>query len=326
MKFAIIILSTAFAVLLYLLLRKNKKVTQPQDTQEFLNFPNPQNSLDRVNILNVLKFTKDILFLEAKNGNNTIFFSIDQDMPKILDKRVFELLTIINSLCKFLIFEIQDGFIKVEILGSKNEQNTVFLDINIISDKEISQNKMSVIRVLFENQSQCNDSFLLQAKSSADELGMNLFFDNYGFNFGLNLSYFVDETKQICENFDFKVLICEENETIFEDLSRKFTKLGCEVKPNLAWHTVQAHIDNFVYIPDIIILDSKILKSPQNIRYLNENWSKKDINFVILEKNTQYSNLIQQLDFKIYKFSMPYFFEDIMALCHVLKNKQENII
>ena len=294
MKFAIIILSSIIVVLLYLFLRKNKRVSQLEDTQEFLSFPDPQNSLDRVNILNILKFKKDILFSEAKNGNNTVFFSIDQDMPKVLDNRVFGLLTIVTSLCKFLIFEIQDGLIKVEILGSKREKNTVFLDINIASNKEISQNKMSDIRVLFENQSQCNDNFLLQAKNSADELGMNIFFDNFGFNFGLNLQYFESDISQIYKNFDFKVLICEDNETIFDDLSRKFMKLGCEVKPNLAWHTVQAHIDNFVYIPDIIILDSAILKSPQNIAYLNENWSKKDINFVILEKNPQYSNLINQ--------------------------------
>ncbi|MBP5778892.1 MAG: hypothetical protein J6W17_02930, partial [Campylobacter sp.] len=144
-------------------------------------------------------------------------------------------------------------------------------------------------------------------------------------NFNSNLVFYRSSRFSFLKNkYHYNVLICENNEEIFNDLTLFFAQIGCAVSPNSSWQNIKKHLDDFIYKPDIVLIEAEVLKNAKEVEYLNSIQKNKKAYFAFILRNSDEFKLVKKLDFNTFKIKMPYLYDDLYALCEVVAKAKQN--
>ena len=328
----ILIVILAVLVFLFFKFQKKKNVDFFETPQPKKEFKQKDIKVGVIDIFELLKLQSEILFEECARFDNTIFINYPKELPRIYDNSAVSSLQILNLICKFFAFEFQKTTIKVDFSSLRVTDNKILLSISIKSDKFLSQNRILAIKNFFDGKQDFDNANLIKAKKIADKSGNFLHFDTADdkitINFNSNLVFYRSSRFSFLKNkYHYNVLICENNEAIFNDLSLFFAQINCSVGPNSSWLNIKKHLDDFIYKPDIVLIEAEILKNQNELEYLNSIQKNKNAYFAFILRNSNDLKLMKKLNFNAFKIKMPYLYDDLYALCEVVtKAKQTGFL
>ncbi|MFL1706423.1 hypothetical protein ACHJH3_05405 [Campylobacter sp. MOP7] len=105
---------------------------------------------------------------------------------------------------------------------------------------------------------------------------------------------------KINKNNNIKALIAENNSHAFKILKKDLELIGVEVKPSGDWRIIKRHIEDVIFNPDIVFIQSAIINTAA-FKEIESFFVDKNIAMVII-KNNKYQ---YKLDSKIYIQYLP---------------------
>ena len=326
---AILAIALAILAVLFFKSQKEKESQILQTTTSKKELKQKEIKAGIIDLFELLKLQSEILFEECARFDNTIFINYSKNLPRIYDNSATGVLQTINHICKFFAFEFQKTTISVDFSSLRVSENKILLHIVISSDKFLSQSRILAIKNFLDNKQNFDDINLIKAKESAEEIGTFLHFEaennKITIDFSSNLVFYKSNRFGFIKNkYAYNILICENNATIFDDLTLLFAQMGCAVAPNPTWANIKKHLDDFIYKPDIVFIGAEILRNQKDVEYLNNIQKHKKAFFVFILRNKSDLKFVKRINFNAFKLKMPYLYDDIYALCEIISRAKQS--
>lgn len=332
--FFIIICTVIFLVVIYNLLnyKKSKKIDPEYINleQEFKDEENEEHKdiLDfkdgNIDFLQRLKFIGEILFDECAKNNNTIIYDYDSAYPRFFSYKSQEIILLVFEILRYLIDEFQNTIFNVEfkLLKTQNSQNNFC--IKIISNKNFQDtSKLAYLKSILNQTKQTQNLHLINIKKilqlqklelSCEEIKQSVIFSFYASTSTISLNHFNFKANNL------EILIAQNNIEIFNSLTQLINKMGGKSKPCYDWISIKKHLQSSIYTPDIVFIQSEILKNLTNeMEFLKQISKDKKTKFVLIANNKKSLEILNKIDFNIMCLKLPYTYEDIYAIFELTK-------
>jgi len=284
-----------------------------------------REDIAQIDILKILKFQSEILFEECTKYDSTLYLSFPPQLPRIYGGEALNLTSAVFDACEFFLQNIAEP-IRVSVEFSSKElranMSSIKLDVRVGIDRELKDPRTYALKSALESAASTDDEYLTSAQTHLRALGSHpsIGADGRGTFIKMDavLSCFAQQSFS-AKKYDYNVIITHKNRAIFEELRDFLNGLGCDVMPNSNWESAKRHLNDFIYVADVVILDAEILRANiSEINYLNA-LEKDGVFFIFLLKNKHSLKVLEGLSFKFFKLEMPYFYDEFYATLDIIE-------
>ena len=285
-----------------------------------------QEDIAQIDILKILKFQSEILFEECTKYDSTLYLSFPPQLPRIYGSEILNLSSAVFDVCEFFLQNITEPIcVSVEFSTKELKKNMsrIKLDVRVGINRQLKDPQTYAIKSALESVSNADDEYLRSAQAHLATLGTHPVLGSDGrgtfIKMDAMVGCFAQKQDFSAKKYDYNVIITHKNRAIFEELRDFLNGLGCDVMPNSNWESAKRHLNDFIYVADVVILDAEILRANiSEINYLNA-LEKDGVFFIFLLKNKHSLKVLEGLNFKFFKLEMPYFYDEFYATLDIIE-------
>ncbi|WP_297917465.1 hypothetical protein [uncultured Campylobacter sp.] len=285
-----------------------------------------REDIAQIDILKILKFQSEILFEECTKYDSTLYLSFPPQLPRIYGSEILNLSSAVFDVCEFFLQNITEPIcVSVEFSTKELKKNMsrIKLDVRVGINRQLKDPQTYAIKSALESVSNADDEYLRSAQAHLATLGTHPVLGSDGrgtfIKMDAMVGCFAQKQDFSAKKYDYNVIITHKNRAIFEELRDFLNGLGCDVMPNSNWESAKRHLNDFIYVADVVILDAEILRANiSEINYLNA-LEKDGVFFIFLLKNKHSLKVLEGLNFKFFKLEMPYFYDEFYATLDIIE-------
>ncbi|MDO5045956.1 hypothetical protein [Campylobacter sp.] len=315
-SFFVVLLFVYILILgLYFLYSKNfnnkftdKRIKIKQKTGKYF-LQIDKKSPEQTDLISQMFFLISSLNEDAKINKNYLIFDYNMSYPRIFNTDASNIIRLTDALAQIMLLNLSNSTIIIKFLLSSYHKDQVKFTLSVWANKNFAKD-CKKYEMLHVNMSKKSRKFMRFAKNLAAQNDSDIKFD---LDSPDSLKVSTDIVLQLCatkvdilkeiklkKTKNFSALIAEDNLYAFNILKKDLEFIGIDVKPSYDWEIIKRHIEDTIFNPDIVFIQSSMLRFI-NIDEIQNSLIEKNIPLVIIKNDSDFI----AIDSKIYAQYLP---------------------
>lgn len=305
-----------------------KRVKINKNNNLFLIKYQPENE-GRTDILRRMYLLMFSLNEDGRSTNNCIVFDYSMSYPRVFNTSAPMLAKLVDALTQFMLINIKNSTIVVKFLLINYQHKQIKFNISVWSEKNFLK-RNNGIESIRSSINQKSKIYLNIAENIAHENGSYIRFETEnGLKISTDVGLEIADTKnraveqlQVKHLNEFKILIADPNKYAFETLKNTLLHLGFDVKPTNDWHSAKRHIQDMMFVPNVVFISDTLLNDI-DFGEVEEQLLHKSISIVIIHQG----NICKNNDSRIYiqYMSQPFLHESLISILNNCHQYRQNL-